>query len=77
MNASKDGFFAADTWRNNISGSVKLIKQGGCFFKLSSKNTWRGGTLEKNSVSVFCVSNVHVSGGTLASNARLQLRICA
>ena len=81
LNASKGGFLAADKWRNNISGSVKLTKQGGCVLKLSGKNTWsggtqlEGGTLERNSVSAFGVSDVHVSCGTLASNAPAALTI--
>jgi autotransporter-associated beta strand protein len=81
MDASKGGFYAADNWRNDISGAGKLTKQGSGVLKLSGNNTWSGGaqleagTLEGDSVSAFGASDVYVSGGTLASNAPGALTI--
>ncbi|AMP00210.1 autotransporter-associated beta strand repeat family protein [Collimonas arenae] len=81
MDASKGGFYAADNWRNDISGAGKLTKQGSGLLKLSGNNTWSGGTqleagtLEGDSVSAFGAGDVYVAGGTLASNASGALSI--
>ncbi|NKI69318.1 phosphatase PAP2 family protein [Collimonas pratensis] len=81
MDASKGGFYAIDTWRNDISGAGKLTKQGSGVLKLSGNNTWsggtqlEGGTLEGDSVSAFGAGDVYVAGGTLASNASGALSI--
>ena len=69
MDASKGGFHASDRWRNDITGSGKLVKQGSGALKLGGKNSWTGGTqleagtLEALSTSAFGSGDVHVAGG--------------
>ncbi|MET0268311.1 MAG: phosphatase PAP2 family protein [Duganella sp.] len=81
MDASKGGFHAADRWRNDISGTGKLIKQGSGALKLAGNNTWTGGTelsggtLEATSATAFGSGDVYVSGGTLVANAATPLRV--
>jgi autotransporter-associated beta strand protein len=76
MDAAKGGFHAADRWRNDISGSGKLVKTGSGALALGGANTWTGGTqldagtLEAQSASAFGKGDVYVAGGaTLVSNA--------
>ncbi|WP_228896467.1 phosphatase PAP2 family protein [Pseudoduganella aquatica] len=81
MDAAKGGFNANDRWRNDISGSGKLTKQGSGTLKLGGNNTWSGGTqleagrLEGYSASAFGKGDVYVSGGTLVSNAPASLAL--
>ncbi|MFK4133026.1 autotransporter domain-containing protein [Pseudomonas luteola] len=56
MDASLGGFNAKDAWRNNISGSGGLIKNGTGELTLSGENTYTGGTT--------------INGGTLRGYAR-------
>jgi len=69
MDAAKGGFHASDRWRNDITGSGKLVKQGSGALKLGGKNSWTGGTqleagtLEALSTSAFGNGDVHVAGG--------------
>lgn len=76
MDASKGGFHAADRWRNDITGSGKLVKQGTGALKLGGKNAWTGGTqveagsIEALSTTAFGTGDVYVArGGTVISNA--------
>lgn len=80
MDAAKGGFHASDRWRNDITGSGKLVKQGSGALKLGGKNAWTGGTqleagtLEAISGSAFGSGDVHVaSGATVISNAPTAL----
>ncbi len=82
MDASKGGFSAADRWRNDITGSGKLVKQGTGALKLGGKNAWtggtqvEGGTLEALSATAFGSGDVYVaSGGTVISNAPAALAV--
>jgi autotransporter-associated beta strand protein len=81
MDASKGGFNAADRWRNDISGTGKLIKQGTGTLKLAGANSWTGGTeltagtLEGDSSTAFGNGDVYVSGGTLVANAATALKL--
>ncbi|MGV7210769.1 phosphatase PAP2 family protein [Oxalobacteraceae bacterium A2-2] len=83
MDASKGGFNASDRWRNDISGSGKLIKQGTGILKLAGANSWSGGTqieggaLEGASASAFGTGDVYNSGGTLVSSAGTGLNLAA
>ena len=81
MDAAKGGFHASDRWRNDISGSGKLTKQGGGTLKLGGNSSWTGGTvleggrLEGTSVAAFGKGDVYVSGGTLVCNAPAALAL--
>lgn len=83
MDAAKGGFHAIDRWRNDISGSGKLVKQGTGTLKLGGNNTWSGGTqleggrLEGSSAGAFGKGDVYVSGGTLVSSAPTALALAA
>jgi autotransporter-associated beta strand protein len=81
MDAAQGGFHAGDRWRNDISGTGKLVKQGSGVLKLSGNNSWTGGTqqeagtLEGMSAAAFGVGDVYLSGGTLVSNAPVALAL--
>lgn len=74
MDASKGGFNASDRWRNDISGSGSLTKQGTGILKLGGDNTYsggteiQGGTLEADSATAFGAGSVSNEGGTLVEN---------
>jgi autotransporter-associated beta strand protein len=57
MDASADGFSAADSWKNDIDGPGALIKQGSGTLILSGGNSFTGGT-------------VITDGGLTAASAR-------
>ncbi len=81
MDAAKGGFSAIDRWRNDISGTGKLNKQGTGTLKLGGNNSWSGGTqleggrLEGISATAFGKGDVYVSGGTLVSSAQSGLAL--
>lgn len=81
MDAAKGGFNAVDRWRNDISGSGKLVKQGTGTLKLAGANSWTGGTelsagtLQGDSVAAFGAGDVYNSGGTLVANAPAALKL--
>lgn len=81
MDASKGGFHALDRWRNNISGTGKLTKEGSGTLKLQGNNTYSGGTqidqgtLEGDSETAFGRGDVTNNGGTLSENVSGKLII--
>ena len=81
MDAAKGGFHAGDRWRNDITGSGKLVKQGSGALALSGNNSWSGGTqldagtLEGKSASAFGAGDVYVGGGTLVASAPLPVTV--
>ncbi len=74
MDASKGGFNAVDTWRNDISGSGKLTKQGSGSLKLAGNNSWTGGTqidsgtVEANSINAFGAGDVYNAASVIVNN---------
>lgn len=74
MDASKGGFNAVDRWRNDITGSGKLVKQGSGTLKLGGRNMFsggvqvEGGTLEALSATAFGTGEVYVAGGATVVN---------
>jgi autotransporter-associated beta strand protein len=81
MDAAKGGFNAVDRWRNDITGTGKLVKQGSGTLKLAGANSWSGGTeltagaLQGDSATAFGNGDVYVSGGTLIANAPVALKL--
>lgn len=74
MDASKSGFNALDSWRNDISGKGALIKEGTGTLKLEGDNVYSGGTqihngtIEADSSTAFGTGSVINNGGTLVEN---------
>ncbi len=72
MDAAKGGFNAKDVWRNDISGTGKLTKEGSGMLHLQGNNTYSGGTevkagtLESDSANAFGAGSVVNNGGTVA-----------
>ncbi|MEE1759921.1 phosphatase PAP2 family protein [Streptomyces sp. SP18BB07] len=73
LDASLGGFHAADTWRNDLDGSGRLVKKGNGTLTLSGANRYTGGTvveagvLAAGSKEAFGRGDVRVKGGTLAT----------
>ncbi|MGW0824532.1 phosphatase PAP2 family protein [Streptomyces sp. NPDC002845] len=73
MDAADGGFSAADTWRNDISGSGGLVKRGTGSLTLTGANRYTGGTTVEAGVLVAASKealgrgDVHVAGGTLST----------
>ena len=76
MDASAGGFSARDIWRNDISGSGALIKEGTGELDLTGENTFQGGVSVNDGVIVAASphalgkGNVAVNGGSLIDAAR-------
>ncbi|WP_366514419.1 S-layer homology domain-containing protein [Paenibacillus sp.] len=74
MDAAKGGFHAQDIWRNDISGTGKLTKEGSGTLKLRGNNTYsggtevNGGTLEGDTASAFGTGNVTNNSGTVTES---------
>lgn len=74
MDASKGGFNAKDSWRNDISGLGSLTKKGTGYLKLEGKNTYSGGTeidsgtLEADSSTAIGTGKLTNNGGTFTEN---------
>jgi autotransporter-associated beta strand protein len=75
MDASKGRFNAHDWWRNDISGSGMLTKEGTGTLTLTGANSYtggtllKGGTLEAQSKTAFGKDFVYVNNGTVLVNA--------
>lgn len=81
MDASLGGFHAADTWRNDITGSGKLTKQGSGALTLAGSNRYSGGThvkagsLRAASATALGLGDVYLGGGSLVSQAPAALTV--
>ncbi|UUU26766.1 phosphatase PAP2 family protein [Streptomyces sp. DSM 40750] len=73
LDAALGGFDAADTWRNDITGSGGLVKKGSGSLTLAGANRYTGGTvveagvLAAGSKEAFGRGDVRVKGGTLST----------
>lgn len=74
MDASKGRFNAHDWWRNNISGSGMLTKEGTGTLTLTGNNSYSGGTLlkegtlEATSPTSFGQGDLYIEEGTVLVN---------
>ncbi len=81
MDASKGRFNAHDWWRNDITGSGMLTKQGTGTLTLTGNNSYsggtllQGGTLEATSETAFGEGDLYVENGALLVNVDEPLNL--
>ncbi|WP_246880098.1 phosphatase PAP2 family protein [Bacillus suaedae] len=81
MDASKGRFNAHDWWRNDITGSGMLTKQGTGTLTLTGSNSYsggtllQGGTLEATSTTAFGEGDLYVENGTVLVNVEEPLNV--
>ncbi|WDG18193.1 phosphatase PAP2 family protein [Microbacterium sp. Clip185] len=81
MDAAQGGFSAADSWRNDITGSGSLTKSGTGSLTLTGDNSFsggttiNGGTLAAASGDALGTGSVSVAGGTLADTSSAPVQI--
>ncbi|WP_419875798.1 S-layer homology domain-containing protein [Candidatus Pristimantibacillus sp. PTI5] len=81
MDAGKGGFHAMDRWRNDITGTGKLTKEGTGALTLLGSNSYSGGTeinagtLEGGSATAFGSGAVTNTGGTLVEKVTGKMTI--
>ncbi|MFC4387130.1 phosphatase PAP2 family protein [Gracilibacillus marinus] len=81
MDASKGRFHAHDRWRNDISGSGMLTKQGTGKLTLMGNNSYtggtllQGGTLEATSATSFGTGDLYIENGEILVNVAETLHI--
>ncbi|MFP7494581.1 phosphatase PAP2 family protein [Terribacillus saccharophilus] len=81
MDASKGRFNAHDWWRNDITGSGMLTKQGTGTLTLTGSNSYaggtllEGGTLEATSATAFGDGDLYVEDGTVSVTGEEPLHV--
>lgn len=75
MDASKGGFYAADRWRNDISGQGMLHKSGTGKLSLEGENTYQGGTLLDGGTLVAVSSSAFGSNTLYQNDGTVQVSI--
>lgn len=80
MDASKGGFNAADSWKNDIAGAGKLTKQGTGSLTLAGRNAFTGGLVLEEGTAIastptaFGAGDVYIAGGrAVVSDEGLQV----
>jgi autotransporter-associated beta strand protein len=71
MDASAGGFSARDIWRNDISGSGTLIKEGTGELDLTGENTFQGGIRVNDGVIVAASPHALGKGGAMVNGGSL------
>lgn len=80
MDATKGGFNAKDVWRNNMTGTGKLVKQGTGDLALNGNNQFTGGVqvdggnLTLNNANAAGKGDVKLTDGTLSAPVTVKLQ---